>query len=339
MDHLDLAILGAMFEDGAIRLGGWDPRISTTEVALRLGVPASTVKSRYRRWVSSGFLNGFLVFPHPKFLGAELVGQDFEFDSSRLLGRFIEMAGRVPNLVHGYQGDVDGCWVAYLDDGSHPSLHGLQMFSSIPGVSRSKILSAYHQGHRYLMASCTRETLSRLDWRIILQLRADPRQPLLRVAKNLEVSFKTIRRRFDRMMDNHAIFFMPLLDFEKWDGILMKFHLDLLQNANLNEIWKRIRGLHAVILPHALWYDPLFRWGPPNVPPGWGIGIEYLASLDSPGESLTVRRHLSGISGVQVAYAGTPIRVWGFPEAYDRAIARAVLAAGVVVAPRALKEG
>lgn len=50
-----------------------------------------------------------------------------------------------------------------------------------------------------------KEVLDQLDWQIIYNLQENSRRPLAEIAQDLGVSAKTVRRRLDRMMDQHLI--------------------------------------------------------------------------------------------------------------------------------------
>jgi DNA-binding Lrp family transcriptional regulator len=63
--------------------------------------------------------------------------------------------------------------------------------------------------------------LSNLDWRIIQALRGDAMKPLPKVAKDVGVSAKTVKRRFDQMSEEGSFFVTPQLDPSQAEGVLL----------------------------------------------------------------------------------------------------------------------
>jgi DNA-binding Lrp family transcriptional regulator len=55
-------------------------------------------------------------------------------------------------------------------------------------------------------------TLSNIDWQIIQALRYNAMRPLSEVAKELGVTTKTVRRRFERMTQNNAVIIVPVVN-------------------------------------------------------------------------------------------------------------------------------
>jgi len=211
VDPLDLSILRETSRGRVMWWGSLDPRISIREVGRRLRVDATTIWSRLRAWQRQGFLLGYSVVPNPTLFGAKLAGGSVRISDSRAKERFFRDFG----LVEGAAFAVDqvGPWVVVMF--VFETERGLQRSAGLtrrlPGVVEMQPCIPFH---------CPSTTLvpSRLDWRILETLHADPTGDLSKCARKLGISAKTFARRYNSLIRDCAVWSIPRLDFTQYRG-------------------------------------------------------------------------------------------------------------------------
>ena len=83
--------------------------------------------------------------------------------------------------------------------------------------------------------------LSHLDWRIIENLNHNARKKNFLIAKELQVSSKTIKRRIDRLIQNNIIFFTVEIDLSKAHNYFVYvLTIEPNQNSDRNILFKKI---------------------------------------------------------------------------------------------------
>jgi DNA-binding Lrp family transcriptional regulator len=211
VDPLDLSILRETSRGRVMWWGSLDPRVSIREVGRRLRVDATTIWSRLRMWQRQGFLLGYSVVPNPTLFGAKLAGGSVRISDSRAKERFFRDFG----LVEGAAFAVDqvGPWVVVMF-----------VFETERGLQRSAGLTRRLPGVTEMQPcipfNCPSTTLvpSRLDWRILESLCADPTGDLSECARKLGISAKTFARRYNSLIRDCAVWSIPRLDFTQYTG-------------------------------------------------------------------------------------------------------------------------
>src|SRR5207249_11966930 len=66
-----------------------------------------------------------------------------------------------------------------------------------------------------------------LDWEIVRLLLRDAERKLDEIAKQLNVSTRTVKRRVNMMMDEAAIFAMPIVDLRRTEGISYQLRVQI----------------------------------------------------------------------------------------------------------------
>lgn len=130
---LDKKILEILFEDA---------RIPVSEIAARLGEPASTVHGRINRFRSSGLIKCYQPVLDPKKLGFDIQAiVQFQRDTNGQIESILPYLEKIENAVHFVHplGKIDGLvtvWVKTIDE------LGLviNQINDIPGVVRTETL-------------------------------------------------------------------------------------------------------------------------------------------------------------------------------------------------------
>jgi len=214
VDFLDLKIVRTM---GFRPYGPRQQNLSHMKpsfVAAQLGVEPETVKSRLARMEESGFIRFYQVYPNFRHLGLEGSAYLFQVPDDDRKAEAIERIEPIEGLieVHNFLGP-DMCFdLSYRtpDDLSRK----LRLLSDFTG-DRAPLRFYDRQ-----MPAAT-SPLTSLDWRILRALRYRGRQGPAKVAENVGVSVRTVRRRFDRMAAEGSFFIVPAVDAGRAPGLLL----------------------------------------------------------------------------------------------------------------------
>ncbi|MGQ0534471.1 MAG: Lrp/AsnC family transcriptional regulator [Methanobacteriota archaeon] len=213
MDALDIRILRTMglFPYGKVPRG--PDALKPGYVAKKIGVTPETVRERIQRMEKAGLIAGYQVYPNLRHLGLEASAYIFVVeDEAKLAG--------VPQAIKPIDGLLDAFYflgpemcvdLAYR--GPRDRDRKLHLLSSAMGGA------AMHEFYVQDMPR-TEEPLSNLDWRILRALRGRARRPLVEVAEDVGVGYRTVKRRHDRMATQGDFFAVPLLDPGKEGGLL-----------------------------------------------------------------------------------------------------------------------
>jgi DNA-binding Lrp family transcriptional regulator len=207
-DDLDLRIVRALASPHSFQ---WDVRISHARVAERVGVDEETVRSRLRRMNDVGFLERWQLIVNPGLLDREAaivelrVGDQESKQES--IARLMLLDGVI--LID----DLYGTELAVLTlyRGRAALERQVRLFGSLCGC-RSPI--SWKLG----FPPCEL-TLTRTDWRIIQALRREGRGRLADVARTLQLSTRTVKRRMLRMVEGNAFYLDPILNLGKVGGV------------------------------------------------------------------------------------------------------------------------
>ncbi len=194
----------------------WNARRSYVEIAARLGVDEETVRNRIRNLRSSGYLLGYRLLPNASLLGRASASLRIEFENreskQNAIPRLAKMEG-VINVVSAYDNSVIVTLLASPEQNFPESFAGMVVegdVSVIPGLR--------------LRTSNFRMT--RLDWEIVSHLLKNAETRLDFIAKKTGVSTRTVKRRLNMMMQEAAIFAMPIVDLGKAEGISYQLRVE-----------------------------------------------------------------------------------------------------------------
>ena len=187
----------------------WNTKKSYTEIASKLGVDEETVRNRIKHLRESGFLLGYRVVPNPVLLGRAFASLRIEFkdrDSKQAAIPRLAQTGGVINIGSTYDKSV--LVTMFADENQDfPKLianTGIDgQVTLVPGIG----------------LRTTSFRMTRLDWEIVSLVLRDAERKLDEIAKQLRVSTRTVKRRVNMMMDEAAIFAMPIVDLRKTEGI------------------------------------------------------------------------------------------------------------------------
>jgi len=316
VDVVDLAVLRHMFPQGEARLWGSrlivDPRISPREIGARVGLSEVAVRNRIAKMTAEGFIQGHIVWPNPQLFGAslrvmELPSRDLT-DTDRILLALDRVDGVISARV---MIDEDGrhVRVSFIDDAQVKTEERVRRIAAVAD-SNACITSLPEW-----LPSCP-PRLPRLDWRVIFAIRSAPELPLNEHARRLGLSTKTVRRRFNELLDSQSMFWSldannSLLSVA---ACFIWLHGPTLRETVCQEIEHRIGS-----------WIPAARGGigePPNPSAPWIFALFWLRS---PAESDGLARVLLTIPGVTAVQRRFPSDGRSYPSWLDRKIGKELL--------------
>lgn len=320
MDRHDLAILREMTRDHHLVWGGIDPRVSTTDIADRVGLHPSTVRARLRAWEREGFLEGYDVIPNPGLLGCDLMVTSVRMEAPEEKAAFFDDLG----LVEGVHGAIDhvGPWVGVAFQVEHPPAvpRRVEVLGRRPGVGE---VEEPFPGE-FPRAEATP---SSLDWRIVRELRRDPTDTLAAIADRVGITPKTLKRRYHDLVRGHAIVTVAVLDFRRYTG-----GTAVRVNAYLADPGDRanVAGALRDSYPEAMEMNPVPRSEPSDPSGTHGRVVQFLVHVSTAAVADDLLATASQVPGVAEAEVLFPVRYHRYPQWLDERVDR--LASGTPAA-------
>jgi DNA-binding Lrp family transcriptional regulator len=324
MDPLDVGILRELSRDQVVWFGRLDPRLSAAEIARRLRVDRATVGSRLRAWERQGFLRGHEVVPSPLVFDAGIAGGNLRVEQLSRKPRILEDLSLIPGLISAV--DHNGDWVALLYAFSRTEeLHrSRRLIERLSGVGEVTPCVPF-------VAPVPTMVPTRLDFRILDDLKSGPRRTFAEIARSVHVSPKSLVRRMEQMARGRAVWYLPILDFTRYSKAVVARYVVLLKpGGNPTPIADRVaRQLPGVTY---LFDSSLLTSAEAPLPPMLDIGVH----LDSIGQAEDVQREIGSLDGVEEVELLFPRRFYLYRTWFDDHI-RASLDRSLGTATRAEK--
>lgn len=301
---IDIDILREMYHARAVTIAGVDPRLNASRVAQRLGMSRARVDARLKEWAEYGLLQRFDVWPNPALFGR--VG--FSVDV-RLVDQFQKdvVFDRL-RLIDGAVGGIDllGDWVAvqFVVPSEADVQRTVALVRGLAGVAEVGGVIDWARVD-------TRHELTPLDLRIIRVLRRFPTAPLSEVARHVGVSTRTITTRYGRLVEDLAVWFVPVLDFRALSEPVVSLNVRLGLSAEREAVSRAVRRAFPKTLE--------FRRVPfgPALPESLAVFFVLCPSAARLEELEGFVRHLPGVEAVEMLVM---IRILSFPETFDRLV-------------------
>lgn len=298
-ESLDFEILRECFGEGA-GYRGFDPRRSPEVIARALRVSPATVRRRIASWRDRGFLLGYDVLPHPGLMGGRWAARQLDFQSPLAQERAIEALGLIDGVIQIVPARTTLLAVYLVEAESQPERR-LRQLGSVVGVTEIGPELPFE------VPACARR-MTRADWRLVQALRRTPEAHLAQLAETVGQSTRTTSRRFDSLIEGHAVMFDPILDFSRFHQTLADLAVSF-ERPEIREVRERAV---AEIFPQA------FRaWGPPlsdttrkEAPTvHYWVTAPTSAELD---ERVARVAHIPGVDQVFLGYVRStlPVRGW-----------------------------
>ncbi len=204
MDRLDVRILRDILENKATSPLDTSVRKPWSSVARRLQVDENTVKNRVEKLRRSGFLKGWCVGVNPNLVGQRMAQVWFDVGSSSAKQPVIQKLSLIPGVA--VIKDLFGpslCIVLFYE-GERTLKKTTELISSIAGSS-----SVTWKDEPFPTCEIA---FSKDDLRIVRTLQKEPQKPYTDIAKELDLSSRTVKRRIRRLAEGKALYLIAELN-------------------------------------------------------------------------------------------------------------------------------
>lgn len=188
----------------------WDIRASLVGIANKAGVDEDTVRRRLQRYHDTGFIRHWELVTNPSLLDLEGAVVEIMVNDPSEKEALLERVKTINGVrwIFNYHG-TDLAIILFRRNENELE----QKLKVISPASGHYNISDWSVPQCNLM-------LSHTDWRLIWNLRNDPRKSYSTLAKELGISTKTALRRIQRMSEGQAFFLDANLDARKLHGVV-----------------------------------------------------------------------------------------------------------------------
>jgi len=302
---LDLDILREMYRDGAVNLAGIDPRLNATRIAHRLHVGRARVAARLKAWDASGFLERYDVWLNPVLLGWQGAWLSIRVDSPRVKPALFARLGLLDGAVSGLE--FLGDWISFgLVAPDRASIdRRVDLIRGLAGVRGVEPPMLWH-------VPGPSRPLTALDIRIVRALRERPRATLSETARRVGISTRTMTRRYSELVDDVAVWFVPIFDFRAMNQPVVSMGLSLRPEVGRETVLRRLRARYPLTLE--------FR----SIEVGPELGVAehvFFVIPPSPAHLEELDHFVRSIDGVVDLDSNVMVRLHSFPAWFDRHLA------------------
>ncbi|MBI4393275.1 MAG: Lrp/AsnC family transcriptional regulator [Euryarchaeota archaeon] len=322
MDETDFRILQAMgFQPYTPELPPADA-VRPSRLARRVGLGVKATKDRIARMESAGVIAGYSAYPNLRHFPLQWRSFHFRVPEERKAAfvKAIEPLDGVTGCFQFLGRDV--CVDLFFQDDAERDRR-LRALSGAAGSSPWEFYDNYRPP--------AKRPLSPLDWRIVKALRHDAKKPLSAVAKELRVTPRTVRNRFERMIADGSLWIVPNVDFSKIAGFVA-FGLLVYLRPDPPNAAKAARSAIEPSLIHA--------WVPPSKELG---SFVYFLRARTTGDVDSIAARVRALAGVErvellIPAARTMSLSW-LDEAIDRRAVGEISVSGASTDKKGNSEG
>jgi DNA-binding Lrp family transcriptional regulator len=298
VDQRDFALLQAMGFQPYLDIPPVDA-VRPARLAKRVGLGLKATKERIAQLEAAGVIAGYDAYPNLGHFPFSWKSFHFRVPEERkpaFLGGLEPVEGLVGSF--NFLGR-DVCIDVFAQDEAEMRRR-VRLLSQMAGVEPWEFYAN--------AVPPVRHALSLLDWRIVKALRHDAKRPLPDIARELKVTPRTVKNRFDRMVAEQSLWIVPRVDFSKISGFV-PFGV-LIYSDRPNDARK-------VIEPNAL-----YSWTPPDAHLGQVCAFMQARTM---GEVEECRRRVLAVPGVTrvelLVPTGIQMSLAWLDEAIERRIA------------------
>jgi DNA-binding Lrp family transcriptional regulator len=197
LDELDIRIVRELAQGRHEGLAWGEINPSYREIGMKLGVSRETVRDRVEKMSRSGFLKVFPIQVNPSLLGLKLGALAVDVPNTTRKVELLEELSLVDGmvLVVTHVGGMIGMSFYYEDEKARDKK--IRLIVSISGGKMWKFTAQQ-------VPRCG-IVLSPRDWQIVAALQRRKMRATSKIAAELGVSVRTLKRRTKRMIDGMAI--------------------------------------------------------------------------------------------------------------------------------------
>jgi len=218
MDEIDLFILRKLSKNS---------RLTYRKLAEMTNMSISAIHKRIRSLVDGGIINAFIARPSIIALKCLWV-LIFGTSNAKSMDAVSKELGQHENIS---SVAIATGKILYIS-GFLRDITGLRDFSAY--VSKTANISEPTVGILNIPYITTPEPLTTLDYKILKSLNRDSRKPLTDIADEVGLSAKTVRKRLNRMIENHLVEFTIEMTLKSEHNLITGFHISLNEGTSID---------------------------------------------------------------------------------------------------------
>ncbi len=199
MDNLDMKILSRLLNNC---------RESDRQIGIELGISGGAVRARIRKMQKNGVIEDFIIKVEPPVLG---YGVLYFVVSGENISEILEQANLVgePYFMVPCVGGITVCGISIKENMNQKIELARKLMKDVRVLT---IFEAENPGFN--------SNLTKTDLEILSKLIKEPRQKIEQVAKNTQMSTKTITRCLEKLHENEGIQFTLVYDPQKIENFI-----------------------------------------------------------------------------------------------------------------------
>lgn len=216
MDTLDFAIYRFLSPDGVARFWAGrrviDPRTTPREIAERVGIRESGVRTRLHHLAERGFLRDKIVVPNPSLFGKRVFVVDLLVRQPGEVDRMLRDLTLVEGVIFTrdvMDEDERKIQVYFVAEAERSASRLAALLNRLSSEGAPLVPRPYHT------PPCDRE-LSSLDWRVLHDVWRRPDATFAQIASTVGISLKTAARSYHHLLDAKACWWTHGPDSEEF---------------------------------------------------------------------------------------------------------------------------
>jgi DNA-binding Lrp family transcriptional regulator len=299
---LDIDMLREMYREGAVNLAGMDPRLNATRIAHRLHVGRARVAARLKVWKEVGFLRRFDVWLNPALMEWQGAWLGVRVEHPRAKPDLFRRLELVDGVVSALELIGDWTSVGLIAPDAATLQRRVGLIRGLAGVCEV-------EGPTPWNPPAPKRTVSPLDLRIIHALRDRPSASLTETARRVGISTRTMTRRYSELVDDSAVWFVPVFDFTALLSPVVSLTLSVEPGTSQEAVVRAIRKRFPLVLEARR--GAMVAQDAPDL-------VVLFVVLPSAASFEELHRWSESIEGVRGVEQFTMVRMHSFPEWFDR---------------------
>ena len=294
-------LLREMYRGGAVNIAGIDPRLNATRIAKRLRVGRARVAARLRAWTASGLLVRYEVWLNPALIGWRGAAVNIRVEHPRVKAPLFLRLGMIDGAVMAMEFLGEWITVGLVVPDDAALERRIALIRGLAGVKEVEppIHWPVLEPQRRLTA---------LDIRIVRALRERPTATLSDAAHRIGISTRTMTRRYSALVEDWAVWFVPIFDFRAISYPLVTLRAMLRPDADGESV---IRQIGAQFPLNLAFRDPIAG-------SSTGSEINLFVMPPSAAHLEDLEQFVSSIKGVVDLEMNIMIRLHSFHGWFDR---------------------
>jgi DNA-binding Lrp family transcriptional regulator len=209
MDKLDIAIVRESTQIGSILPSrpGFAP--SYREISKKLHTPLGTVRNRINMMYKSGVLSGSILFPNPNLVKLKAAAYTVEIPDARKKAKVFQEMKRFEGVVGAHDFVGSRAWIVFLYEDEAELARKYRLLRKISGPNGVLSNLPY--------PPCP-DSFTKSDADLILRLSKNGLESYAKLARDLGLSERTLKRRILRLARDNMILSLPRLDYGAMAG-------------------------------------------------------------------------------------------------------------------------